>query len=447
MAASKEISRRGLLRGASLLGLGGLAAGCGTPLATGLAGTGPAKNTLSYWNLFGGGDGVRMVAMEQGYSKTHTDINLSSVTLAWGNPYYTKLSLATLGDQPPDVAISHLSRMPPLADAGLLEPLDEAELAPYGLTGDNFTPAAWQKAHLNGTLYAIPLDTHPFVFYYNTDVCKKAGLLNPDGTLKSLDGPDAFTSALAAAQKVTGAYGAVVSINNDTATQWRFFSTLYYQLGGRVLTDNGTRLVLDDAKAEQALSFIQNLTVKQKLMPSSIDYGGAQTTFATGKAAFYLEGDWEITTFETTKTPFSMTAFPNIYGGTTAGYAEQADSHSFVLPRDAARSPARRQLIFNFIRSMLDQSSTWAQGGHIPAWLPYQNSTAYSSLKPESNYRWVANHAVYDDAGWYSGSGSDFENIAGFAIAAVSAGQQFPAVAVADMRTKLTKYATTPSPV
>jgi multiple sugar transport system substrate-binding protein len=450
MAASKEISRRGLLRGASLLGLGGLVtgvAGCGTPLATGLAGTGPAKNTLSYWNLFGGGDGVRMVAMEQGYSKTHTDINLSSVTLAWGNPYYTKLSLATLGDQPPDVAISHLSRMPPLADAGLLEPLDEAELAPYGLTADNFTPAAWQKAHLNGTLYAIPLDTHPFVFYYNTDVCKKAGLLNPDGTLKSLDGPDAFTSALAAAQKVTGAYGAVVSINNDTATQWRFFSTLYYQLGGRVLTDNGTRLVLDDAKAEQALSFIQNLTVKQKLMPSSIDYGGAQTTFATGKAAFYLEGDWEITTFETTKTPFSMTAFPNIYGGTTAGYAEQADSHSFVLPRDAARSPARRRLIFNFIRSMLDQSSTWAQGGHIPAWLPYQNSTAYSSLKPESNYRWVANHAVYDDAGWYSGSGSDFENITGFAIAAVSAGQQFPAVAVADMRTKLTKYATTPSPV
>ena len=450
MAASRNISRRGVLRGASVIGLGGLVtgvAGCGTPLATGLAGTGPAKNTLAYWNLFGGGDGGRMVTMEQGYQKQHPDINLSAVTLQWGNPYYTKLSLATLGNQPPDLAISHLTRMTPLAEAGLLEPLDQAELAPYGLTADNFTPAAWQKAHVNGTLYAIPLDTHPFVFYYNTDVCKKAGLLNPDGSLKSLDGPDAFTSALAAAQKVTGAYGAVVSINNDTATQWRFFSTLYYQLGGKVLADNGRAVVIDQAKAEQVLSFIQNLTVKQKLMPPSIDYGGAQTTFATGKAAFYLEGDWEITTFQTTKTPSSMTAFPNVYGGTTAGYKVQADSHSFVLPRDAARSPARRAEIFTFIRSMLDQSSTWAQGGHVPAWLPYQNSAAYTNLKPASDYRWVANHAVYDDPGWYAGSGSDFENITGFAIAAVSAGQQAPAVAVAEMHTKLTKYANTPSPV
>ena len=55
--------------------------------------------------------------------------------------------------------------------------------------------------------------------YYNTDICKKAGLLDKDGSLKSLDGPTALAEALTAAKKVTGAYGGVVSINNDTATQ------------------------------------------------------------------------------------------------------------------------------------------------------------------------------------------------------------------------------------
>jgi hypothetical protein len=35
----------------------------------------------------------------------------------------------------------------------------------------------------------------------------------------------------------------------------------------------------------------------------------------------------------------------------------------------------------------------------------------------------------------------------GFAIAAVSAGQMSPAAAVSDMRSKLTQYAKTPSPV
>ena len=162
----------------ALLGLGGLVSGCGSAFATGIAGIGPPKNTLSYWNLLGGGDGVRMVAMENAYQKAHPNVALSAVVLAWGNPYYTKLSLATLGNRPPDVAISHLTRATILARAGLLEPLNETELAPYGLTGGNFTPAAWNMAHTDGTLYAIPLDTHPFVMYYNTDICKKAGLLD-----------------------------------------------------------------------------------------------------------------------------------------------------------------------------------------------------------------------------------------------------------------------------
>jgi multiple sugar transport system substrate-binding protein len=438
------LSRRNLLRGAGLLGLGGLVSGCGSALASGVAGTGPPKNTLSYWNLLGGGDGVRMQAMQQVYQKAHPNITLDSVVLAWGNPYYTKVSLATLGNKPPDVAISHLTRASILARAGLLEPLNEAELAPYGLTGRNFTPAAWNMAHTNGTLYAIPLDTHPFVLYYNTDICKKAGLLRSDGSLKDLNSPAALTEALVAAKKVTGAFGGVSSINNDAATPWRFFASMYYQLGGTLLASDGQKIVLDDAKAEKVLSLMQDLTVTRGLMPTSVDYPGAITAFATGKAGFFFQGDWEITTFETTKTPFSMTAFPNVFGGS---YAVQADSHSFVLPKDPRRTDAMRQKIFVFIRSLLGQSGTWAQGGHIPAWLPFQKSAAYDKLKPASNYKWVADHVRYDDRAWYSGSGSDFENIMGFAIGAVSAGQMTPAAAISDMKSKLTQYANTPTPV
>jgi multiple sugar transport system substrate-binding protein len=443
-----RIGRRDLLRAGGLAGLAGAAgiglAGCGSAFASGVAGTGTGSNSLSYWTLLGGGDGGRMVTMEQGYQKANPKVDLSAVTLAWGNPYYTKVALATLGNQPPDVAISHLTRATILAQSDLLEPLRSAELAEFGLTGDKFTPAAWEKAHTNGQLYAIPLDTHPFVMYYNTDVAKKAGLLDSDGKLKSLDGPDALPAALAAAQKVTGAYGGVISINADQATQWRFFSSMYYQLGGEVLANDGRDIVLDEAKAEKVLAFIQDLTTGRKLMPSNVDYGGATTMFASGKAGFYFEGDWEVTTFITSKTPFSMVPFPNVYGGK---YAVQADSHSFVLPRDAKRDATKRRAIFHFIRGLLDQSDTWAAGGHIPAWLPFQKSGAYTKIKPQSSIRTVADSVRYDAPAWYSGSGSDFENITGSAIAAVSAGQLSPAAAVAQMRTSLTRYAKTPNPV
>ena len=98
--------------------------------------------------------------------------------------------------------------------------------------------------------------------------------------------------------------------------------------------------MLDDAKAEKVLSLIHSLAVKQGLMPTSVDYPGAITTFATGKAGFFFEGEWEVATFQSTKTPFNMIAFPNVYGGR---YAVQADSHSFVLPKDPARTGARRK--------------------------------------------------------------------------------------------------------
>jgi multiple sugar transport system substrate-binding protein len=446
---SPPISRRNLLRGTGLAALGGLGlsglTACGSPFASGVAGTGPSANTLAYWNLLGGGDGVRMVAMQDEYRKLHPEVNLEAVTLAWGNPYYTKVTLSTLGDQPPDVAIAHLTRATILADANLLEPLEGPLLDKYGLTADNFTSTQWDKAHTNGKLYAIPLDTHPFVMFYNTDICQKAGLLDASGQLKSLDGPTALVEALKAAKDVTKGYGGVISINNDTATQWRLFSSLYYQLGGgAVLGDQGRQIVLKDDLAEQSLDYIAGLTVRDKLMPSSVDYGAALTTFASGQAGFYFEGDWEVSTFLTAKTPFSMTQLPNVFGGQ---YYVQADSHSFVLPRDAKRDDKRREVIFGFIRSMLDQSKTWAEGGHIPAWKPFVDGSEYDTIKPQSNYKGVAEAARYDDPGWYSGSGSDFEYIVGSAIATVSAGQSSPKEAVANMRTRLTKYANTAAPV
>jgi multiple sugar transport system substrate-binding protein len=31
---------------------------------------------------------------------------------------------------------------------------------------------------VDGTTYAVPIDTHPFVLYYNTELAEQAGLLD-----------------------------------------------------------------------------------------------------------------------------------------------------------------------------------------------------------------------------------------------------------------------------
>jgi multiple sugar transport system substrate-binding protein len=399
---------------------------------------------MAFWNLFGGGDGVRMRQMEDSYREANPNIDLQAVTLAWGNPYYTKVALSTVGGRPPDVAVAHLTRMKTLAAGDLLQELRPEDLERHGITAEKFNRRAWEAGLIDGRSYAIPIDTHPFVLFYNTKVCEEAGLLDGNGDLKPIKGPDAFRDALRKAKQVTGQYGATHGINSDTATPWRLFQTLYAQLGGEVLADEGTRIVLDDAKATQVLDYLRLLTVEENLMPGSIDYQGAIALFASGAAGFHLNGEWEISTFQTAKTPFSMTLVPNVFGGE---YVVQADSHTLVLPVRPDQDRARLDLALGFVRSMLDQSLTWAQGGHVPAWQPFARSDAYRRLTPQSNYAAAADAAVYDPPGWYSGSGSNFEIVMGAAVGAVEAGDFSPADAITQIRSKLTQLASTAPPV
>jgi len=411
---------------------------------SGLTASRREAGSIDFWNLFGGGDGVRLQQMLDGFRKAKPDIELSAVTLAWGNPYYTKLSLATVGKKPPTVAVAHLTRMKSLQSAGLLEELTPDALSSVGITPDKLNKRAWEAGLVDGRAYAVPLDTHPIVMFYNKDLCEKAGLLGSDGKLKPLQGEEAFVDAMQKAKKVTGAFGGVSAINNEIATPWRVFQSLYSQLGGEVLTDQGTKLVIDDDKAMRVLEFMRGLGEKQ-LLPKSIDYQGSIAAFTNGQAAFFFQGEWEISTFQTAKMPFSMTLFPNVFGGDK--YACQADSHTLVIPKQATDDSRAMERSLTFIRSMLDQSATWAAGGHVPSWLPYAESDAFKKLEPQSEYASAADAAVYDPEGWYSGSGSNFEITIGSSIGAVQSGQLTPKAALAQIRAKLGQLANTPSPL
>jgi multiple sugar transport system substrate-binding protein len=437
------LTRRDLLR-ATLLGAGAVAVSGCSSVGAGLLATPPDSGTVTYWNLFGGGDGQRMVQMEDGYRRANPDIELRSVTFTWGNPYYTKLALSTVGDRPPDVAASHLTRMKNLVQGNLLQELRPEDLERHGMTAEKFNRRAWDAGLVDGKVYAIPIDTHPFVLFYNTKICDQAGLLDGSGNLTPIKGPDAFEDALSKIKQVTGRYGATHGITSPSSAPWRLFQTLYAQLGGEVLADDGARIVLDDAKAKQVLDYLRILTVEKRLMPGSVDYQGAIALFASGAAGFHLNGEWEISTFQDAKMPFSMTLVPNIFGGP---HAVQADSHTLVLPVRPDQDRAALDRALGFVRSMLDQSLTWAQGGHVPTWQPVATSEAYRKLTPQSEYAAAAATAVYDPPGWYSGSGSNFETIMGSAVGAVVAGDMSPEDAIAQLRSKLAVLAATPSPV
>jgi multiple sugar transport system substrate-binding protein len=125
-----------------------------------------------------------------------------------------------------------------------------------------------------------------------------------------------------------------------------------------------------------------------------------------------------------------MVPFPLIYGQ----YRTEADSHALVLPRQLAVDPARRAASLEFISFLLKDSYTWAQGGHVPAYLPVTQSDQYKQLKPQSNYVGVAANVVVDPNAWFSGSGSELENQSGTIFATVLNGSTTPRQGIRQFR-------------
>ncbi len=383
------------------------------------------------------------------YEKS-TGQSVESTLLSWGNPYYTKLALAASSGRPPDVAISHLSRLPLLAQAGLLERVDTEKFTGAGITKDKFTPAAWAKATVDGVVYAVPYDTHPFVMFYNVDLARKAGLLNAAGDdLEPMKGRQDFVNAIRAMKDASGDFGAVASITADPSTCWRFFMMLYSPLAGPIVEDQGTKVTIDRAAMEETFAFMQSLT-RSGLMPRNSTSTTATTLFSSGKSGFLFDGEWQIPTYRGIRLPsgkplrFNVVPFPPILGDKAVAYA---DSHSLVVPKSSGRSPERSRDAVRFIRGLLDESLIWARGGHIPAWLPVQRSQEFLQLEPQSNYIQAAFDAVYDPVAWYTGAGSDFQIAMGSVISSVLGGGTSPADGVTSMRRSLMTFSTARPPV
>jgi multiple sugar transport system substrate-binding protein len=432
----RRFSRRRFLYGAATA-IGGMAlASCsGTPF-------GSSKSMVHFWNLFGGGDGARLSDMESNFVDSNPRLELESTTLTWGSPYYTKLSMSTVGGRPPEVAVMHQTRLGAYAPAGLLEPLDPGMLSDYDIGPDKFLPVVLESAKYQGEIYTVPLDTHPQVMFYNTDICKKAGLLEKNGDLKPIKGADGVIDAFKKAKEVTGEQG-VAFAPVDIAVPWRLFYTLYGQLGGKVLSPDASEVVLDQEKAEKAVEYLVELTVGEELTPAAQDYPAAVAQFQSGNAGFHWNGEWEVTTFQDAGMPFSIVPFPSIFGNNTV----QADRHTFVIPKGVARDSRSMDAALTFISSMLKNSFIWAQGGHIPAYLPILESQKYKDLTPQSNYAGVADDVILDPNAWFSGSGSDMETQAAVPLQQAMAGAIEPRQAVDDMRASMQELVDTPSPL
>ena len=141
------------------------------------------KNKLVFWSLFSGGDGEFMDKVIEDYNSGSPTKEVQSIMLVWDD-YYTKLQTAVAAGKGPDIGVSHASKLPELVDQGVVEPID-GYLDDLGIDlSTMYSENSLKSVTFDGQIYAVPLDTHAEILYYNTDILSKAGVeLNAEGKL------------------------------------------------------------------------------------------------------------------------------------------------------------------------------------------------------------------------------------------------------------------------
>lgn len=403
------------------------------------AGAAHSEETVVWWDFLSGGDGVRMKQLISDFNEAHAgEIKIDATTLEWGTPFYAKVQTSAAVGEAPDVMTYHASRIPLALTQGVLDEITPDDWEKMGLSQADFAASTWDAVTSDGEQYAVPLDTHPIVLYYNRDLLKKAGVLGDDGRPKGMDSKEAFTATLQAL-KDAGVQYPLGSVTADGSFMFRTVYSLMCQQGGELMTGDEF-LVGDNAdKLQNALAVLSDWT-KAGLQSTYTDYPATVALFTSGEAAMMINGVWEVPTMTDLAKQgklfdWGAVELPVIFDKPCT----YADSHTFAIPKNQGKemSPEKRAAVLETISWIVKHSLFWATAGHIPAYKPVTESAEYKAMEPNATYSSLTANMIFDPKTPLAGvAGPIFDVMSNYFVPTLN-GEMEPADAVESIQEEL----------
>jgi multiple sugar transport system substrate-binding protein len=331
---------------------------------------------VAMWSPLTGPDGAIMTELANRFNEENTQgIQVQHVAQP---EYLQKLTTAAAGNTLPELTVIRASDTAEMAARNVIKPLGDEALNILG--GANlaaeFPEQIWNSGAYNGEHYAIPLDVHPLVLYYNKDMFQQAGITMPT------DRPMTRQEFEAAADALNKDGVAGIAIGTLDVV----FETILEQFGGSVVNEDGTQATFNSEEGVEALTYVQQL--RQKHSPNTGGEGDPEITlFRQGRAAMVIHGPWQIPNL--TQLPSTgVTMVPQL-GDTVAVWG---NSHQLALTTD---DPARQAAAACWIGWLSENSALWATAGMIPARESVRTSAELTTVAPVmANFAEEAEYAV-----------------------------------------------------
>ncbi len=283
--------------------------------------------------------------------------------------YFQKIHLLFASNTAPDVIFINNHYLPIYANAGLLEPVQ---------ADNNFYDKALKALSWNNTLYAIPRDISTLVIFYNRDLFRKNNLSAPDSNWTMRD-------FLITAQKLThdGIFG--ISFEEDAL----FYLPYLMSFGGGILSDDLSRLIIDEDASKRGINFYADLRKKYHVAPLKSESASATMAqmFLQQKLAMHLSGRWLVPKYrEEADFDWDVVQFPKGENGSIV----PLDASGWAISKSSKNKIMARKLV-DFLASK-ESSQKFTQSGLIvPARKDVAESIYFFDNKKPLNARTFIN--------------------------------------------------------
>ena len=194
--------------------------------------------------------------------------------------YYSQLGARIVGRDVPAIVIMHSSVINDFVKRGLIAPLDAA-FAGAGVDTADFSAQADAAVAIDGKHYALPFDTHAWLWHFNLNLLRQARLLGADGQPLVPHSPAELLAHARQFKAATGKPYFIWLTANDPAFFSRTLLTLVAQQGASLFPRDAQHIDLGSAAVHDAVALLKTMA-EEGLSSRWLDYGAALQAFSGG---------------------------------------------------------------------------------------------------------------------------------------------------------------------
>jgi multiple sugar transport system substrate-binding protein len=219
---------------------------------------------------------------------------------------YEKLQVALAGNVGPDTTVINMPWGVPMITKGMWRNLRDylkSDAETQRILNEEFAKPAIQSYTFKGDLYAVPVTSESIVLWYNEDKIKQAGL-TPPAEIEDDPAKWNWDTLLEYGRKLTKGTGRdresygihVYGTPGDYGLQ-SGWGNLVYSNGGRIVSEDGEKWVLNSPEGRAALQYAMDTFMKHDVAPaadtnSNASANTARTLFQGGKLGLMFDGEF-----------------------------------------------------------------------------------------------------------------------------------------------------------